>query len=814
MTSLILEIVTHMNNEILPDGTFILKQPVRLPEILDLLIVGGGPAGTATAFRAKELGLAGLVIDFDDMMKRIRDYAKDKLILPDYGGGDNMQFPKGDGLVSLLHFSPIDKDDMCQQWKNFYRENNIPAQAGVELLGLQRRNDGVWQVRAYNHHRHDEQLYLAKHVIMAIGRGVPRRFDIPGNTDGIAYRLAEAALYVGAPALVIGGGTSAAEAVIAVSNAKIQANDTTAVYWSYRGDKLPKVSKALAEVFFDAYMGNGNIRHYPCSEPAAIIIAEDKKQYLSLRADRRQMEGRPRETSHIEFPKEKCIACIGEDIPSAFLSVLGINMVPGGPSNKPRFAVTPLLETQQPNVFLIGDILSPAYLETESFDADPKAYQEIRRRGNIKAALRDGVLVAEAVAQKLAGKKVIRVELDFQEERVEQKFAAAKTSIVESDGPPKASLAAARSVEEQQAALIRIISGNVESDEFTVNKNGLTTIGRKECEVNFPEDMLLSGRHASISHGPEGFFLRDDGSTNGAFIRIKEARPAEVFNGSVVRLGKQMLLFDAENGGASFIHIDVNGKPLNRYELSAQTVVLGRQSPDITLEQTDMALSRRHLSITVKDRKIWVKDLGSANGSFLKIKNSIPLEPDDHFRVGNQLLKFSLKKEVARRTIIFNTEIKKVRSLEFEVQSQKAESRGPKSEVQSPKLEGRREGRSEKFEESNRKPEIVNREVETAKPEGMVVVFKNFGKSCPFKAGQTICEIADKNGLKLKADCRIGSCGIDPIRIVSGAENMSPIGDEEQGTLEDINKLAAGKYRLACMAKPNGPVVVEVLEQK
>ena len=112
----------NANSDLSPDGTFVLKQPVRLPEILDMLIVGGGPAGTAAAFRAKELGLAALVIDFDDLMKRIRDYAKDKLILPDFGGGDQQQFPLGDGLISLLHFSPIDKDEMCWQWKNFYRE--------------------------------------------------------------------------------------------------------------------------------------------------------------------------------------------------------------------------------------------------------------------------------------------------------------------------------------------------------------------------------------------------------------------------------------------------------------------------------------------------------------------------------------------------------------------------------------------------------------------------------------------------------------------------------------------------------------------
>src|SRR5688572_33042644 len=103
--------------ETLPDGTLILKSPVDPPDVWDVLIVGGGPFGTATAFRAKELGLSALVIDYDDLMKRIRDYAKDKQILPDYGGGDRMQFPKAGPLIGKLHFAPIDKDRMCQEWK-------------------------------------------------------------------------------------------------------------------------------------------------------------------------------------------------------------------------------------------------------------------------------------------------------------------------------------------------------------------------------------------------------------------------------------------------------------------------------------------------------------------------------------------------------------------------------------------------------------------------------------------------------------------------------------------------------------------------
>ena len=239
-----------MSVEIAPDGMYQVTPPVRLPEVLDVLIVGGGPAGTAAAFRAKELGLAALVVDYDDVMKRIRDYAKDKLILPSFGGGDKMAFPVGNSLVQRLHFDDIDKDDLCAQWRAHYCQCGIPAKIGVELTGVTAQDDGTWEARAWNHRSRADETYRARHVVIAIGRGVPRRFDIPGDTDGIAYRLDDPAHYVGHPACVIGGGTSAAEAVIAISNMKVDRQDETPVYWFYRGSRMPKVSKALSDVFF------------------------------------------------------------------------------------------------------------------------------------------------------------------------------------------------------------------------------------------------------------------------------------------------------------------------------------------------------------------------------------------------------------------------------------------------------------------------------------------------------------------------------------------------------------------------------------
>ena len=80
-----------------------------------------------------------LVIDYDDLMKRIRDYAKDKQILPDYGGGDRDAVPEGRRAHRAPAVHAIDKDDMCVQWKALYREFRVPAQVGVELTGARAR---------------------------------------------------------------------------------------------------------------------------------------------------------------------------------------------------------------------------------------------------------------------------------------------------------------------------------------------------------------------------------------------------------------------------------------------------------------------------------------------------------------------------------------------------------------------------------------------------------------------------------------------------------------------------------------------------
>jgi pSer/pThr/pTyr-binding forkhead associated (FHA) protein len=66
------------------------------------------------------------------------------------------------------------------------------------------------------------------------------------------------------------------------------------------------------------------------------------------------------------------------------------------------------------------------------------------------------------------------------------------------------------------------------------------TVGREDCDLNFPEDVFMSANHARIAVAPDGSFtLVDNNSKNGTYIRIRGER--ELSHGDYVFLGKQLL---------------------------------------------------------------------------------------------------------------------------------------------------------------------------------------------------------------------------------------------------------------------------------
>ncbi len=742
-------------------------------KIYDMLVAGGGPGGCAAAFRASELGLSVLIVEYDDLMKRIRDYSKAKLILPGFGGADKMKFPKGGELIDALRFSAIDKDELVSRWRVLQERHKVPIHVGVELTGCDRRADGLLELRCWSHPDRSETQYLARNLVLALGNGVPRRFDIPGNTEGISFRLVDPHNYLGQPACVIGGGTSAAEAVIAISNAKASSGDTTAVYWSYRGDRLPRVSKALGEMFFEAYIGNGNIRYHPHSEPMAVVTGEDHHEYLSIRIDRKSLAERPSETTHLEFPKDQVVACIGEDLPEALLASLGIVMVHGGAHNKKRMVVNRFLETCQSGIYMVGDLLSQAYLQTDDFSSDPSTFAEVVHRGNIKAALRDGVLVAEVIRQRLDGKTEINVTIGDLEDLEEPGTKPSEFTRLVASSVPSALMGTRGGPD---FLLQRLLPNGLVEQEIALRLEGTTSIGREGCDLSQPDDPAMAKRHALITHSPSGLQIESLGSE--VFIVLPAAEWYLLEEGDLLRAGSQFLLVEGAAPNTSVKHFNQKGEQLGSYRISDKTLIMGRESPDVTLDRNDRLLSRRHLCFTLHLGRLFVKDLQSVNLSYLRLRTRMTLKPEERFQVGSSLFAVTVREAaepVKRESVKLAPATKTPSSTTTAVRAT-----GASNAAGCP-----------------------------------LVTFAGLGKSFPVLPGQSICDVAEAHGLAIKAECHMGICGSDPIRILAGLENLAaPPDSGESETLEDICGLSSGINRLACKARIKGPVTVELLANR
>lgn len=749
-------------------GTLKVQGATPLPDVLDIFVAGGGPAGTAAAVRAKEYGLSSLVIDYDDLMKRIRDYPKEKLIKPSYGGGDKMPFPAGGPMLAALAFDDIDKDAMVVQWKARYKEFGITAKIGSEFTGLKRLDDGTWEVKTWNHRAGKDVLYRARNVIVAMGAGVPRRFDVPGNTDGIMLRLEDAAHYVGAPALVIGGGTSAAEAVIAISNAKANAEDVTPVYWSYRGDRMPKISKAIGEAFFDAYVGNGNIRYLAFSEPTAVVVGPDKQDYLSVRIDRKIVEGRPPETVHLEFTKGQVVACIGEDLPVKFLQGVGIKI----PllNDRALMLVNHDGEVSMPGVFLVGDARGPRYIRCTDFN-DSNTYEQVVQKRNIKAAMVEAVEAVERIAAR-AGKAAVKVV----------QVAAAPPVV-----PPTPSEPADAQPSSVTVQLVALHPDGTPEEQFAISKD-VTSIGRTAADIT-ADDVYMADHHATLAKRGDDYVIADTGNGSGVWIRAHGVNGRPVGEGDVVWVGAQILMVTKDSGRWALAHYNNDGVYQATYPLGERGLFVGRGS-EVPLDANDMTLSRRHAQFRVEGGTLKVFDLGSRNGTYAKVQQSMVLASGDEFRVASKRFRFERFSPVA-----------KLAPTDVVVEAPPPVAAAAEAPAAVP------EGLFPVTIEHAEFP------VSFGAPPGKDVLhayFENIKTRFPGCKLSRTGEPAEHMDEPLGWECKVGLCGLCAVQIIEGADNLAAVdpGSPEMNTVANKAFLDADpkKYRLACLAKVKGPV--------
>ena len=180
-----------------------LAEGARRSSGTDVLIVGAGPAGLAAVLVAQQLRLSYRIIEQETLGGSILHYPRKKLV---------MTHPVELPGVGQMPFREVEKEPLLEFWLQTLGKKGIQVEEGVRLERVEQSGD------RFVAHTSSGPI-AAAHVVLALGRrGTPRRLETPGEElPKVAYRLLEPESYDGQRVLVVGGGSSALEAAMALA---------------------------------------------------------------------------------------------------------------------------------------------------------------------------------------------------------------------------------------------------------------------------------------------------------------------------------------------------------------------------------------------------------------------------------------------------------------------------------------------------------------------------------------------------------------------------------------------------------------------
>ena len=268
-----------LRSEIAPDD----------PDLLDLVIVGCGPAGLAAALGAMERSLRFVAIDQASLGGSVAHYPRGKLV---------MTAPAHLPLIGEVRLGAVSKERLLAFWQDVLVRTGLAPRFEERVIAVT-PDAGNFVVQT------DKDRYRARRVVLAMGRGgTPRRLGVPGeDLAKVVYRLTEPGQYAGHRVMVVGGGDTALEAAIALTEVP-----DTVVTLVHRGSAFSRARPANRDAA-EALGRSGAITIHRASRPVAISRTDVTVDGLH---------------GTITLPNDTVIICAGGTLPREWLARIGI----------------------------------------------------------------------------------------------------------------------------------------------------------------------------------------------------------------------------------------------------------------------------------------------------------------------------------------------------------------------------------------------------------------------------------------------------------------------------------------------------------
>ena len=208
-----------------------------------------------------------------------------------------------------------------------------------------------------------------------------------------------------------------------------------------------------------------------------------------------------------------------------------------------------------------------------------------------------------------------------------------------------------------KAKLILIRGEGVEGLSYQLNAEQ-HIVGRNG-QLVFPDDPFVSPKHANLFYRNGKLVVRDEGSLNGVFLRVRGT--VDIDAGDEFLTGEQLFVVDlppkiADGPSQDGTYFYTSPKHQTLFRVTqileggalgmsvlarTNTLQIGREGGDLNFP-TDLYMSASHCKIDESGGKLTLTDLNSRNGTYLRIKAERELAHGDYLFMGRKLLRVEI----------------------------------------------------------------------------------------------------------------------------------------------------------------------------